>query len=374
MNLKPLEKICLSLIVFAIVITILILAKTILIPLFISILFAYLLYPLVWKIEKQGVHRGLSIAIVMVIALLIISGIILFVSIKASNFSLNIAEVKDHISARTNIIMDSLEDTIGLNKGTIEANLDKMLINISSSWQDKISGVFSKTTTIIFQIGIMPVFIFFLLYYRTKTAYFIFRLVGNKNRGTALVALRDIANVATKYLFGQLIVILVLSILNTVGLLIIGVPNSLFFGVLVAVLNVIPYLGLFIGNIVTIVYVLFTVPNSSSMALQVFVVYSAIQFLENNLITPNIVGNNIKINPFAIILGVLLANLVWGIAGMLIIIPFLAIFRIIMSHIEDLKPFAYLISDSVNENSKVKFKWWNSLITKINIVEKIKKI
>lgn len=365
MKLKPLEKIALSLVVFSVIIATLILAKVVLIPLAISILLAYLLYPLTWKIEKWGVHRGVSIAIVMLIALLIIAGVVLFISIKASYFSLDVEELKEQVISRSDTLMTSLETSVGLNRGTIESNIEKIVSNISSSWQERIAGIFSKTTTIIFQIGILPVFIFFLLYYRTKTAYFIFKLVGRKNKRSAISVLRDIAHVANKYLVGQMLVILVLSILNTVGLYIIGVPNSLIFGVLAAVLNVIPYLGMFMGNLITIVYVLFAVPNSAAMAFQVFLVYTAIQFLENNLITPNIVGNNIKINPFAIIVGVLLANLVWGVAGMLIIIPFLAIIRIIMNQIEDLEPFAYLISDGSSTKKKSDFTWWKKLLSKV---------
>lgn len=367
MKLNSLEKVALSLVIFSITITILILAKTVLIPLVMSILLAYLLYPLAWKIERLGVHRGVSIAIVMLIALLIIGGLVLLVSIKASHLSLDIAEIKSQFTLRTGSLTRSLEKSLGLSRGTIISSFLTMTSNVTSMWQEKVAAVFSKTTTIIFQIGVLPVFVFFFLYYRTKMAYFILRLVGKESRHTALSVLRDIANVATKYLVGQMIVILVLSVLNTVGLYLIGVPNSLIFGVMAAVLNIIPYLGMFAGNIITIVYVLFAVPDSGAMAFQVFLVYSGIQFLENNLITPNIVGNNIKINPFAIIVGVLMANLVWGIAGMLIIIPLLAIMKIIMSHVDDLKAFAYLISDNSLPKKTIKLVKVNNLIAKITI-------
>jgi len=364
MKLKPLEKVALSLFILSVVIAILVLAKVVLIPLAISVVLTYLLYPLTRKIESWGVHRGVAIAIVLIAALLLFGGAVLFVSIKISNTALNVEVLKEQIDTRTDSLMDIMESDMGLNRKTIESNVEKATTNITSSWQEKVGGVFSKTTTILFQIGILPVFIFFFLFYRTKTAYFIFKLVGRKHKRTALTVLRNVADVATKYITGQLIVILILSILNTIGLYIIGVPNGIVFGILAAILNLIPYLGMFMGNIITIVYVLFAVPDSSSMAVQVFLVYTFIQFLENNLITPNIVGNNIKINPFAIIVGVLLANLVWGVAGMLIIIPFLAIMKIIMWNIVDLKPFAYLISDRGTEKQKMHFEWWKKLISK----------
>ncbi|GAB1453132.1 AI-2E family transporter [Draconibacterium sp.] len=364
MKLKPLEKVALSLFIFSVVIAILVLAKVVLIPLAISVFLTYMLYPLTRKIEGWGVHRGVAISIVLLITLMLFAGAVLFVSVKVSNTALNVELLKERVDSRTDSIMNTMENELGLNRSTIETNIKKATSSITSSWQEKVGGIFSKTTTTLFQIGILPVFIFFLLYYRTKTAYFIFRLVGRHKKRTTLKVLKQVANVATKYLTGQLLVILVLSVLNTIGLYIIGVPNGIIFGILAAVLNLIPYLGMFMGNVITIVYVLFTVPDSSSMAVQVFLVYTFIQFLENNLITPNIVGNNIKINPLAIIIGVLLANLVWGIAGMLIIIPFLAIMKIIMQNVDDLKPFAYLISDRGTEKQKIHISWWSKLKSK----------
>ena len=364
MKFKPLEKIALSLFIFSVVIAILVLAKVVLIPMAISVLLTYLLYPLTMKIERWGVHRGVSISIVMLTTLMLFGSAVFFVSVKASNTALNVELLKEQINKRSDSIMIRMETDLGLNKNTIEAYVKKGTSKITSSLQEKNGGIFSKTTTTLFQIALLPVFIFFFLFYRTKTAYFIFRLVGRQKRQATLKVLKEVANVSTKYLTGELLVILVLSVLNTIGLYIIGVPNGIIFGILAAILNLIPYLGMFMGNIITIVYVLFTVPDSSGMAVQVFFLYTFIQFLENNVITPNIVGNNIKINPLAIIIGVLLANLVWGVAGMLIIIPFLAILKIIMRNVDDLKPFAYLISDRGTENQKMHITWWGKLKSK----------
>ncbi len=327
----------------------------------ISVFLTYMLYPLVWKIERKGVNRAVSILIVLLLTFLLFGGAVLFVSVKVSNATINIEVIKEEVETRSDSLMHSMEDITGINSTTISTYMEKAISNLGTSWQEKVGNIFSKTTTTLFQIGILPVLIFFFLFYRTKTAYFIFKLVGRKSKPTAVKVLKEIADVATKYLTGQLLVILVLSVLNTAGLYIVGVPNGIVFGILAAFLNLIPYLGMLMGNIITILYVLITVPDSASMAFHVFLVFAVIQFLENNLITPNIVGNNIKINPFAIIVGVLFANLVWGIAGMLIVIPFLAILKIIMRNVDDLKPFAYLISDRGMEKQKMKITWWNKL-------------
>jgi predicted PurR-regulated permease PerM len=155
---------------------------------------------------------------------------------------------------------------------------------------------------------------------------------------------------------GLLMVVFILAVLNSLGLVIIGVPHALLFGIGAAVLNLIPYIGAFVGGLAPILYVFFTQEDPFQMMLQVLLLFLFVQFLENNLFTPGIVGNNIKINPFAIIFSLLVANLIWGIAGMVVVVPFLAIAKTIMRNVDELKPFAFLISDRGVEKYRVNFR------------------
>ena len=363
MSINTLKKTDLSLFIISIVITILVIAKVVLIPLAISFFLAYLFYPLAWKIEKWGVHRGISIFIVLFISIIIFAGIVLLISVKLSNMTLDVSHIKEQINNAIDSATGTLEEKTGLNSSIIDSYGMQAVSSVLSSWEAQAGSIISSTTTILFQIGILPVFTFFLLYYRSKTASFIFRLAGKSKRATTLNILREVSSIATKYLTGQFYVILILAVLNTIGLSIIGVPNALIFGSMTAVMNLIPFLGMFSAVVITMFYVVFTVADPFNMVLYVLLMYIGIQFLENNLITPNIVGNNIKINPFAIIVGLLIANMIWGIAGMLIVIPFLAMLKIIMRNIDDLKPFAYLISDRKVSGKKTNSAWWHKLLS-----------
>ena len=358
-----LEKVALALFILSIVIAILITAKLVLIPLAISFFLAYLLYPLVWKIEKAGVPRGIAIFLVLLITIIIFAGLTLLISVKISNMSLDFNQIKEQIDTSTDAITRKLEEKTGLNSKTIESYIMKGVSSAMSTVEKKAGSLFSSTTSTIFQIGILPVFTFFLLYYRQKTASFIFRLVGHRHRAVTLKVLREISSVATKYFTGQIFVILILAVLNTIGLYIIGVPNAIVFGSLAAVLNLIPFIGMLSGTAITMLYVVFTVADPFHKILYILIMYIGVQFLENNLITPNIVGNNIKINPFAIIVSLLIANIIWGIAGMLIVIPFLAMMKIVMRNIDDLKPFAYLISDRGTPKQNRMVKWRQKLLS-----------
>jgi predicted PurR-regulated permease PerM len=365
MNNHKLFKIAAAIFIISIFFLLIILAKDVLIPFAVSFFFAYLLYPLVWKLERRGLHRGLAIIVVMLAALLILGSAALFLSIRLSNVDIDLGELKEQVDTKSDSLLNIWEKKLGLEGNSINGYLEKSSEALFSSGQSTIGGIFSTTTTTLFQLFIMPVFIFFLLFYRTKTAHFILMLTGRRNKRKALQILREISTVTTKYMAGLLVVIFILAVLNTVGLIIIGVPNALFFGVLAALLNLIPYIGTFIGGLLPILYVLFTDPDPLQTMFQVFILFSVVQFLENNILTPNIVGNNIKINPLAIILGLLLANMVWGVAGMLIVVPCLAIMKIVMRNIDELKPFEFLISDKGVEKYEVDFTWFRKLKNKL---------
>jgi predicted PurR-regulated permease PerM len=345
-------------ILFIISVTVLglILARTVLVPLALSVFFAYLIYPIVARLEQWGVNRGLSVLVVIFLSLCVISLVILLVSVRISSIDVDLVQVKERVDTKVDDLILLMGDRLGLNSHSLNRFFSRVSESVFSIWESKLGTLFSATTTTIFQIFVLPVYTFFLLYYRTKTAHFILRLVSRKNRGTVIRILREISRIATRYMGGLLMVVFILAVLNSLGLVIIGVPHALLFGIGAAVLNLIPYIGAFVGGLAPILYVFFTQEDPFQMMLQVLLLFLFVQFLENNLFTPGIVGNNIKINPFAIIFSLLVANLIWGIAGMVVVVPFLAIAKTIMRNVDELKPFAFLISDRGVEKYRVNFR------------------
>ncbi|QGY47666.1 AI-2E family transporter [Maribellus comscasis] len=344
----------LSLFIIALLLVFIILVKNVLIPLVVAMFLSYLMYPLVWGIERRGVNRAISILMVLFTVIVLIGVSTFLLSLRASNISIDFDEVKEQLDDKSISVQHIVKEKLGINGSTADYYVDEALDNIASSWQSEIGTFFSATTTTLFQIGILPVFVFFLLFYRTKTARFIFRITPREKRPTTLHILREISTVTTKYLGGLFLVVTILAVLNSLGLFIIGIKHALVFGVLAAFLNLIPYAGTFLGGFIPFAYVFFIDPNPFAPMLKIAALFVVIQFIENNLLTPNIVGNSIKINPLAIILSLLFANMVWGIAGMLVVVPVLATVKVIMRNIENLKPYAFLISDRGMEKHKIK--------------------
>ena len=295
MNKDTLVKAASMIFIIAAFIFFIIIAKNILIPLAFGGLFAYLLYPFAWRLEKTGLHRSLSILIVILFSLVLVGIVAFFFAVQISNIQIDLSEIKQKLVEQTGSPEKKIEQKFGINMRTMDYYIDSMFNGLISG-KDGNMSVFSTTATTIFQIGILPVFVFFLLFYRTKTAFFIFRVAGRKRKKRAVAILRDITTVTTKYLGGLLGVVLILAVLNSTGLIIIGVPHAIVLGVAAAILNLIPYFGTLIGALIPIFYVLIAMDDPVSTALKVVILFIIVQFLENNIITPNIVGGNVRLN------------------------------------------------------------------------------
>jgi AI-2 transport protein TqsA len=140
---------------------------------------------------------------------------------------------------------------------------------------------------------------------------------------------------------GLLMEMLILGILIFITLKILGIKYALLIAVMAAVLNIIPYLGiysaLFIGILITVAN------GSGTQVIELSIVFIVVHFIDANVILPRIVGGQVKLNPMMTILAVLFGNLVWGIPGMFLFIPMMAILRIISQEIPGLKPWAILL-------------------------------
>ena len=320
----------------------LIAAKLFLYPIALAVLFAYLIFPVTNWLEKHKLPRIIAILISEILLLLIITGAGLFIYKKVGTF------VGDFPSFRAKALsnIDGFESWLGQLFGIADLSLTGLLRTRVAGLFDAGSNFFSNaltaTTGTIFRIGILPVFIFLFLYYRTKFAWFILKLVPDDQRMVAIDTLRGVSKVASRYMGGVFIVVIILAIVNTTAFILIGLKYAMVFGVIAAIWVFIPYFGSIIGFFFPFVFAALT-GDSPNMALKVVVIFLSVHFLENYILTPNIVGNYVKLNPFIIILGLIAGALVWGMPGMFVVIPALAVIRVICEHNRTLQPYVYLL-------------------------------
>ena len=193
-------------------------------------------------------------------------------------------------------------------------------------------------------IFLIPVYIFMILFYKPQLLQFVSKLFKEEDQFLVLEVFTETKSIISKYLVGLLIQALIVAILNYAGLLIIGIQYALLIGVLGALLNFIPYIG---GIIAIAMPVLIAVAAKTPMSVfWVLVLYATVQFIDNNFLVPKIVGSKVKVNALASIVGVLVGGAIWGIAGMFLAIPILAICKVIFDRIPSMQPLGFLIGDT----------------------------
>ena len=138
------------------------------------------------------------------------------------------------------------------------------------------------------------------------------------------------------------IVICVLFVLNSIALVSLGIGHAFLFAGIAAMFNLIPFLGPFIGATLPILYAFLT-KDTLLYPIGVFSAFYVIQILENNLFTPRIVGSKVSMNPLLTILALLIGNFIWGLAGMVLFIPGMAILKVIFDEMEGMEAYVFLL-------------------------------
>jgi predicted PurR-regulated permease PerM len=222
--------------------------------------------------------------------------------------------------------------------------LSKNLTTLQQTGTRFLGSTISITTGAFTVITLIPIYIFCMLYYRDHFRRFIFQCISRDKRDAFMTTMDNIQKVVESYISGLMIVIVIVAILNTIGLMIMGVPYAIFFGAFAAVLTIIPYIGILIGALLPAMYTLIQT-GSLINALVVVGIFTFVQFLEGNFITPNITGSKVSINPFAAILALIIGGEVWGASGMILSIPVIAMLKVVFDAYEPLRPFGFLLGD-----------------------------
>jgi len=152
-------------------------------------------------------------------------------------------------------------------------------------------------------------------------------------------------------MLGLLIEIGIVAAANSIGLALLGIKYAIFFGVLAAVLNIIPYIGMFTATLFTVLITLSTSNNTSDVVWIVVIMYG-IHIIDVNILMPKIVGSKVRINALISILGVVLGGALTGLSGLFLSVPAIALIKIICDQVDDLKPWGMLMGGDIRPAQK----------------------
>lgn len=318
-----------------------------LVPILFSFLFALLLLPLTERLERR-MPRSLAIIICLVLVILALGALIWMLSAQLMSFSEELKNITDKLTVFWNKLQEFLFRNFGIKPTSKNELVSKNLSTLQETGTRFLGSTISITTGALSFLTLIPIYIFCMLYYRDHFRRFIFQCISRENRDAFMHTIDNIQKVVESYISGLMIVIVIVAILNTVGLLIMGVPYAFFFGAFASVLTIIPYIGILIGAMLPALFILVQT-GSLLNALIVVGIFSFVQFLEGNFITPNITGSKVSINPFAAILALILGGEIWGAAGMILSIPVIAMLKVVFDAYEPMRPAGYLLGDVHNE-------------------------
>jgi len=333
--------------------TMLYVAKGIIIPLIFAVIIAIVLHPVVNFLVRMKVNRVIAIVFTIFLSFLVIVAFGALLISQLNRFSESWPVLVEKLTGISNQAIAWISDNFDINPHKINDWIAKTrgdIVVLSTEAIGKTLVILGSALVVFF---LLPVYIFLILFYHPILIEFIKRLFGIENRERVSEIAGKIKTVIQRYLIGLIIEASIMATLETTALLILGIEYALLLGIIGALLNVIPYIGGLVAVALPIAVALAT-KSSTAYALYILVIYYIIQLIDNNFIVPKIVASKVKINALFSIVAVIAGNALWGIPGMFLSIPLLAIVKLICDHIEPLKPWGFLLGDTMPPILKIK--------------------
>lgn len=322
--------------------------KTVLIPLFFSVLISLMLLPLTSWLERRKLPRSLAACISILLLITFLTGIGYLLGAQIADFSQDLPQ----LGVRMQAWILNLQNSVAARYGLDVSRQMEYLSNLSADVARYVS--FIAQTLVLAVTGFMIwtifvfIFVYFILTHRTLLKNFVTCLFQRKDQPRVAEILSETRLLANGYVLGLLIEMVIVAIANCTAFFIFGIRYALLLGILAAVLNIIPYIGIYTATAIAAVV---TLSNSTpNHALVVIVILLVIHFIDANILMPRIIGARVKMNPLITIIAVLTGSLVWGIAGTFLAIPLVGMLKIIFERVDGLRPWAMLMG--TEEESK----------------------
>jgi putative permease len=318
-----------------------ILGKEVLAPLVFSFLFAMLLLPLTRFLENKCRLPRAAAAMVSVI---LFTGTIVLIGYAVGS---QISNLSDDFPALKKQITESYTQMNVWFETQLHINATKQLSKIEKTGADSAGGIISTTVLSISSIVLFLVFIFiytfFVLLYRKILVGFLLKAFGKDYEILVFDIAEEIQNIMKKYITGLFLEMVIVTAIVFGVLSVIGVKYALLLALITGIFNLIPYVGIFTAMALSSVLTLGTIGPAKALIVAISII--GVHLVDSNVIMPRVVGSKVKLNALMVVLGVVVGEMIWGLSGMFLAIPVIAIVKIIFDRVEDLKPWGLLLGE-----------------------------
>jgi len=253
--------------------------------------------------------------------------------------------IKPKLLELAELVSTYLMDTYDLNKEQQNLLLKQMMNDSGGDLIVIIRKTLSVYSFSLVLAILVPIYATLILYYRKRLVRVLYMIFPIESRVGIKKVLGQTITAYYNFIKGMGLVYFIVGTLNSIGLLLLGVPHAILFGYIAAILTFIPYVGILVGSLLPITMSWITY-NSIWYPLGVVLLFSFVQYLEANLIFPLAVSNRLKINALATLIAIIVGGIIWGVAGMILFVPFLAIAKLITDNSPQLKTWSVLLGTS----------------------------
>lgn len=316
--------------------------RPVLIPVSFSLLISALLFPLVHRLEQKGLARILAISLVMIMGLGLLTGIIALLFLAVSSFATDWVGLRSQLEQGIQSISHYLLDRFNIELALQQRWANSLTTNLFPQLLSLLKATSESLYLAVLYIVLIPLMAFLILFHRHNLLTGLTSLFPREDAKIIKDIVLGTVRAYYNFIKGMLLVYLMVGVLNSVGLLLLGIPHAILFGFLASILTFIPYVGIMIASLLPISVSWITF-GSWWYPVGVIVIFALVQYLEANVIFPFAVSNQLKLNTLAILIAILLGGLLWGTVGMILFIPFTAIIKLIADRSEKLKALSLFL-------------------------------
>jgi predicted PurR-regulated permease PerM len=324
-------------------------AKSFLIPIAFAGLLSMLLLPVAEWLEKKGMGKVISIILAILVIVLFFAGVIWLISWQLSDIMKDSESINQNLTKKVTELRNYISSSLGISKPKQEEVMAKQQSEAGGSG---IAGkILSGLGGFVTNLLLVLIYIFLFMFFRTHLKKFILQLVPKTDIPKTEEVITKCRTIAQKYITGLGMMIVCLWVMYGIGFSIAGVKSPILFAVLCGVLEIIPFVGNLAGTTITLLMTI-AQGGGTNIIIGILITYALVQFIQSYIIEPLVVGAEVNINPLITIMGIVLGELVWGIPGMILAVPFLGIIKIICDNVQGLKPYGLVLGQEKEKKNK----------------------
>ena len=318
--------------------------KVVLVPLLFSILFAVMLFPFSLRLERIGFAKGLAAFITVFVTTILLGFLVYLIFTQLSTFFSQVPQLSERLNKIVETIRDFLVERFGVKKSVMADQIQTQLNQVQAYSGKVLSDIIATLPAFLIQVFLIPLYVFFLLYYRHFFLEFFYKIFYASDKQEIDEAVENIGFVIKGYVFGQFLDIIIIGVVNTIALYFLGIGYAIILGFGVAVLCIIPYLGMIAGSIIALLVALLTT-ETTWQPITAFGVLWFIHIIDSNLVAPYVIGSRVNINPLVAIFVLFLFGELWGLPGLFLAFPLVAILKVIFDRVPGLKSYGFLLGE-----------------------------